>query len=141
MRTRVAHRFLTLSGLAVVTLLGACGRKASGGTAALAVSEIQLGRSVNADLSIQDQTTTFRPTDVIYASVATKGAGSGTINARWTYQDGQQVSADSRTIAPNGPAHTEFHISKPSGWPAGKYHVEITLNGASVGTKDFEVKS
>jgi hypothetical protein len=43
-------------------------------------------------------------------------------------------------IAPTGPATTEFHISKPSGWPAGKYKVEISADGAPAGSKEFEVK-
>ena len=140
MRTRMAHNISTLCLLAAVAVSGACGRKASGGTGALAVTDIDLGRSVNADLTIADKTTTFHPNDVIYASVATKGTGNATLNARWTFQDNQQVSTDSRTVAPNAPAHTEFHVSKPSGWPVGHYRVEITLNGVSAGTKDFDVK-
>jgi hypothetical protein len=35
---------------------------------------------------------------------------------------------------------TEFHISKPGGWPKGKYKVEILLNGVAAETEDFEVK-
>jgi len=34
---------------------------------------------------------------------------------------------------------TEFHISKPGGWPEGDYKVEVMLNGASAGTKSFKV--
>lgn len=40
-----------------------------------------------------------------------------------------------QTIAPTGESATEFHISKPDGWPAGKYRVEILLNGATVQTR------
>ena len=50
------------------------------------------------------------------------------------------VKTDSQTIAPTGPAATEFHIAKPSGWPVGKYKVDITVDGSSAGTKEFEVK-
>ena len=71
--------------------------------------------------------------------MATDGSGSGTLRARWTFQ-GQVVNESEQPIAPTGPAHTEFHISKPDGWPKGKYKVEITLNGTSVGSKDFEIK-
>jgi hypothetical protein len=81
--------------------------------------------------------------DVIYLSIATKGAGPATLATRWTTQDGQLVNETSRTISPNGdqPVHTEFHISKPEGLPAGKYHVVVSLNGTTAGEKDFEVKS
>ena len=46
----------------------------------------------------------------------------------------------SETIAPTGPSVTEFHISKPSGWPIGKYKVEISADGTPATTKEFEVK-
>ncbi len=36
-------------------------------------------------------------------------------------------------------SHTEFHISKPSGWPVGKYKVTLSLGGAPAGAQDFEV--
>ncbi len=60
--------------------------------------------------------------------------------AKWTFQTGQTVKTDSQTIAPTGPAATEFHISKKTPWPVGKYKVEITVDGASAGTKEFEIK-
>jgi hypothetical protein len=105
------------------------------------VSQIDIGRSLNADKTINDNTDSFKPNDVIYASVATAGsAPTATLKVRWTYQDGQVVDEATQTITPTGNARTEFHISKPDGWPAGKYKVEAFLNGASSGTKDFEVK-
>lgn len=72
--------------------------------------------------------------------MATDGSGNGTLRARWTYQDGKVVNESEQPIAPTGPAHSEFHISKPDGWPKGKYTVEKTRNGTSVGSKDFEIK-
>jgi len=53
---------------------------------------------------------------------------------------GQVVDNSTQTISPTGPAVTEFHLSKPSPWPEGDYKVEISLNGASAGTKGFKVK-
>ena len=104
------------------------------------VSQIDIGRSLNADKTINDNTNSFKPTDAIYASIATEGsAPTATLKARWTYQDGQVVDESTQTIAPTGKARTEFHISKPDGWPTGKYKLEAFLNGSSSGTKDFEV--
>lgn len=105
------------------------------------VSGIELGRGIGADKRVTGATTTFGPTDTIYVSVATEGsAASKTIGARWTFEDGQVVSEDSETVSPTGPAATEFHIAKPSGWPAGKYTVAITVDGQAAGRKEFEVK-
>jgi hypothetical protein len=60
--------------------------------------------------------------------------------AKWTYQDGQTVNESSQSIAPTGPAATAFQVAKPDGFPAGKYKVEITKDGVSAGTREFEVK-
>lgn len=106
----------------------------------LSVSSVTLGKAVGADRSIAQPAATFGPKDTIYASVATVGsAASAELAAVWTFQTGQVVLADTQAIAPTGPANTEFHISKPSGWPAGKYKVTISLNGAPAGAQDFEV--
>ena len=109
--------------------------------AEFSVSGIEVGRAIGTDKRIATPVSTFKPTDTIYASVATEGAApSKTITARWTFEDGQVVKEGTETIAPTGPAATEFHISKPGGWPAGKYKVEISVDGAAAGNKDFEVK-
>lgn len=108
--------------------------------AALTVGTIELGRAVGADKRVTDKTEVFKPTDTIYVSVVTQGsAPSATLQARWTYQDGQVVNESSQTIAPTGTAATEFHISKPDGWPAGVYTVEVLLNGSSARKVDFKV--
>jgi hypothetical protein len=108
---------------------------------AFAVSDVTLGKAIGADKRVATPTTTFAPKDTIYASVATTGsAPSKTITAKWTYQDGQTVKEGTETIAPTGPAVTEFHIAKPTGWPVGKYKVEIAVDGTPATSKDFDVK-
>ena len=108
---------------------GACGKKAqdtsttSGGAIApgngsVQVADVTLGRSVSADKRVADQTGTFSPSDTIFASVHTTGSAQTNLAARWTFQDGQVVNERTESIAPSGDAYTEFHISKPSGWPA-----------------------
>jgi hypothetical protein len=108
---------------------------------AFAVSDVTLGKAIGADKKVATPTTTFATRDTIYASVATSGsAPSKTITAKWTYQDGQTVKEGSETIAPTGPAVTEFHLAKKTPWPAGKYKVEIAVDGTPSTTKEFEVK-
>lgn len=105
------------------------------------VGSIDLGKGIGSDKHVTTPTTTFAPSDTIYVSVATDGAApSKVIAAKWTFQSGQTVKENTDTIAPTGPAATEFHIAKKSGWPVGKYKVEILVDGSSAGTKDFEVK-
>ena len=99
------------------------------------------GRSLASGKAIADKTEEFRPADTIYLSVETDGTSpKTTLTAHWTYQDGQVVKEQSETIAPAGKASTEFHIEKPGGWPAGKYAVKVSLDGAAAGGKDFVVK-
>ena len=108
---------------------------------AVRVTNVTLGRSVGGDKAITDSTDTFKPNDTIYASVATEGsAQSATLRAKWSFEDGQLVDESTRTIAPNNKERTEFHISKPDGWPAGKYKVEVFLNDRSAETKSFDVR-
>ena len=119
-----------------------CGTTGTSGTTAVKVTDISLGRAIGGDKSISDSTDKFRPNDTIYASVTTDGsAPSATLRARWTFEDGQTVSESSQPIAPNNRERTEFHISKPNGWPAGKYKLEVFLNDQSVETKTFEVQA
>lgn len=106
----------------------------------LAVVDVELGRTIGPDRAITNSTDDFAPTDTVFASVETRGTGSGTtLTARWTFEDGQVIDETSQTISPMGPANTEFHISMPGGLPAGEYSVEILLNGQSVETESFEV--
>jgi hypothetical protein len=108
---------------------------------AFAVQGIELGKSIDADKKVTAPSTTFGRRDTIYASVATEGAApSKTVSAKWTFQGGQVVKEQSESIAPTGPAATEFHISKKGPWPVGKYKVEVSVDGAAAGSKDFEIK-
>jgi len=108
---------------------------------AFAAQGIELGKSIDADKKVTAPATTFGRRDTIYASVATEGAApSKAISAKWTFQGGQVVKEQSESIAPTGPAATEFHISKKGPWPVGKYKVEVSVDGAAAGSKDFEIK-
>ncbi|CAM5633917.1 hypothetical protein [Rhodanobacter lindaniclasticus] len=113
-----------------------------GGEASAMVSfaSVELGSTVDAGNKIAASGTSFAPKDTIYASVDTSGSGTATLAAKWTYQDGQTVHEDSKTLDATGPETTAFMISKPDGFPAGNYKVDISLNGTQVASKDFSVK-
>jgi len=104
---------------------------------ALDVTDVALGRSIGADKKVVEEIGDFAPTDTIYASVETSGIGSGTLAARWTFEDGQVVDEGSQSVS--GAGITEFHVSKPDGWPAGHYEVVISLNGDEVERSGFDV--
>jgi len=133
--------------LALLMMSAACNRGGADNTGtpsntALRVTDVTLGRAVGGDKAITDRTETFRANDTIYASVATEGAASSaTLRARWTFEDGQVVDESTQKIAPNNRERTEFHISKPNGWPAGKYKLEVFLDERSAETKNFDVRA
>lgn len=111
--------------------------------AGIAVSSVTAGTSIGADKKITVATDTFAKSDTMYVSVDTTGSGTARLDAKWTYRKGDSVvvvQEDSMTITANGPATNEFHVSKPDGWPAGNYEVEVMLDGRSVGSKKLTVK-
>lgn len=154
----IRSRRALLAALATgLVLTGACGKKAPPPPAEqpaatpapppppLAVAGIDLGKAIDASNKVAAPMTTFGVRDTIYASVSTTGAGTNaTLQAKWTFVKAAggevAVNESSLTISPTGPVATEFHITKASAWPRGKYKVEVSLNGTSAGVKEFEVK-
>ncbi len=146
-------RMLLIAG--ALAMLGACSKNSSTtqtsdnqmqtdqqAPADVSVSHIEMGRNVDADKRVTEATKEFRPNETVYASVLTNGAAQNAeMMVRWTYQDGQIVDETTQTISPTGTAATEFHIAKPEGLPAGKYKLEVFVNGKSAGTEEFEIKN
>jgi hypothetical protein len=153
---RSTSRLLAAAALMLATATVACkgedraeydSARVAGGTvdsglaSNLRVADVELGKGKDTDGSVRDVTDDFGANDTIYVAVRTTGTSSDArLTARWTFQDNQVVSEDSRTIAPTADAWTEFHVSKAGGWPKGNYKVAILLNGQEVESEDFEVK-
>lgn len=122
------------------------GATPAGPTSPATVTRVELGKAVDADKRVTTPTTTFAPRDTIHVSVATSTGNPNasvpaTLGAKWTHLDSNQtVHEESRGMTLSGDGTTEFHISKPDGWPTGRYRVEVTLDGRVVQTRDFEVR-
>ena len=116
---------------------------ATAGDNAFRVATLTLGSAIDAGFAVTAPATRFADdTPVIYASVATIGhTTSATLDARWRYLEGQGVLVNelSQTVATNGPAVTTFKVQNPNRWPAGKYNVQISLNGKLAASRDFEI--
>ncbi len=108
------------------------------------VTGADLGKGIQPDNTVQTATDTFGPKDTIYLSVASVGMAPQAVFAtRWTFGPKDVlVHEESKTVTPPSEKamHTEFHISKPSGWPAGSYKVVLTVDGQPSQTKSFTVK-
>ena len=146
---------LTLAVIAAMALtLAACGKKdeppkpkvseaPSTAPAGVSVTTITLGNEIGPEKKVVRPTDSFAKNDTVYASVDTVGSGTSTLQAKWTYRaNGQDmpVRDDSQTINTVGAATSEFHVSKPDGWPPGDYNVEISASGNSSGSRAFTVK-
>ena len=112
--------------------------------AVVSVVAVTLGNAIDAEKKIASAVDTFTPKETIYASVDTIGTGPAKLRALWSFVRGEKVAKVDETtieISPTGPSTSEFHVSKPSGWPKGDYKVEIFLNDAAVPaqTKTFKV--
>ena len=120
--------------LAFAASIAACGPREP-----LTVESFQLGRSLNPDRTVANHTTTFKPEDTFYVSILSPAPGYGTLGVRWAYE-GRVVDEPKQDVSYRGAAATEFHLVNSSGFPPGDYSVEVFLNGASVGKRDFHVQ-
>ncbi|MEP6506783.1 MAG: hypothetical protein ABJC63_01050 [Gemmatimonadales bacterium] len=147
----------SLAAIAMVFAVAGCKKKDAGAvdTAAMApvdtmpampapvhVTDVSTGKGLTADKHLVTATSDFGVRDTIYVVATTEGAAtSAKLDAKWTYNGKQTVNQSSLNIAPTGPeAREEFHIKKAGAWPKGAYKVEIMLDGASAGSKDFTIK-
>jgi len=107
------------------------------------VDSVTLGTAIDTGYAVTTPATSFSAdTHTIYASVATTGRTAGAkLAARWRYLEGQGVPVNEldQTVATDGPAVTTFEVQNPNRWPAGKYVVEISLDGKPVAQQGFEV--
>ena len=112
--------------------------------AGVSVSSATLGSEIGPDKKVTAPKESFAKGDTIYVAVDTAGSGSATVKAKWTFigKDGKSVPVkeDTQTIQATGPSTTEFHVSKPDGWPVGDYQVEVLVDDKPVQTKRFTVK-
>jgi hypothetical protein len=109
------------------------------------VTSVSVGNRVGPDGMVSAAGTTFAPTDTIIASVTTQTSNpaasvSGSLGARWLFEDGQVVNIESKSFTFAGPGTTNFQINKPDGWPAGRYSLEVSLNGTVVKTTQFDIR-
>lgn len=107
------------------------------------VASLTLGTAIDTGYAVITPATSFSAdTHTIYASVATTGhTTSAKLGARWRYLEGQGLLVNelSQTVATDGPTVTTFEVQNPNRWPAGKYVVEISLDGKPVAQQGFEV--
>ncbi|MEP6907713.1 MAG: hypothetical protein ABI858_06995, partial [Pseudoxanthomonas sp.] len=81
--------------------------------------------------------------DKIIVSVKTDAAtaANAAIDAKLTYQDGQVAGQQTANVKAEDAGTTNVEFSNSNAWPAGKYKVDVTVNGMAAGmTQEIEVK-
>ena len=110
--------------------------------APVTATSVTVGNMAAADKSVAAMST-FTPKDKIIVSVKTDATvpANATIDAKLTYQDGQVAGTQSTTIKAEDAGTTNVEFSKATPWPAGKYKVDVTVNGQAAGmTQEIEIK-
>jgi hypothetical protein len=122
--------------VAVFALVGAV---ACGPSGPLQVVTVQIGRTLNSDDSVGNISSTFKPTDTVYAAVLFEAAGTGSATVRWRY-NGQTVSEETKDVRLTREGAASFHLQPPSaGFPEGDYRAEFEVDGQNAGFREFRV--
>ena len=108
----------------------------------VSATSVTVGNMAAADKSVA-AVGMFGVKDKIIVSVKTDAAtpANAAIDAKLTFQDGQVAGQQTATVVAGGVDTTNIEFSNTNAWPAGKYKVDVTLNGQPVGmTQEIEVK-
>ena len=107
---------------------------------------LELGTAAGADMKIATPTRAFATKDKMIAAVTTRTNDANTtvpakVGVRWTHADSNQtVNEETRDLQLKGEQTWDFEITNSNPWPAGKYKVEVMLDGNVAQTREFEVK-
>ena len=117
------------------------------GPATAQVHDLVLGNAVDADRRVTRPMSGFSPRDTTLHAAVSIGSSdpataiAGKLGVKWTHIDSSQsVREESKDVVFATDDVTGFQVSKPDGWPTGRYKVEIALDGNLVQTREFEVK-
>ena len=90
------------------------------------------------------QTTVYAPKDAFFCIVSLANAPDDTkVKAVWTAVDVAGVAANTQILEKEmvtGLSKLTFTLTNDNPWPAGKYKVDIQLNGTTAKTVEFQVK-
>lgn len=123
---------MTILSLMLVTVIGCSFSTAN-------IKEATMAR----DYDGTDPTTTFKRDDVFYCVVILANAPDDTtVKASWTAVKAVGAEPDTfidETELTSGSNSLHFQLSNTNPWPAGKYKVDLYLNGELDRTLEFDV--
>lgn len=114
--------------------------------ATASVEAITLGTSVGQDRSIPEPATRFSSdAGTLYAAVVLTSSQpdtptQGTLQARWSFQDGQLVDERSEAFDFTGQDTINFRVRHQDGWPAGDYTLATEIDGQPAQRVTFTIE-
>jgi hypothetical protein len=109
----------------------------------LTIVNVDLGKKLEADKDVSDDTETFAKSDTVYASVLTSGiepeGQRSNIVGRWTFPDGTTHNEPAQGIT-EGSNRLVVFLTRPDGLAAGKYTFHVLVNDREVRSKEFTVQ-
>lgn len=103
------------------------------------VTDIELGKAIDAKKTITEPTRVFHPDDTVYVSVRMEGAADDAwLTTRW-FHEREQIHRARHRSSPDGVGITEMHLDPPQVLATGRYTVEVRLNGKIVEARQFMV--
>jgi len=107
----------------------------------VSVTSITVGNTAAEDRSVAAMSS-LGAKDKVIVSVRTEGAAANTtVAAKLTYQDGQVAGEESQALSTSGSETTNIEFSNTEAWPAGRYTVDVTLDGQPAGmSQQIEIK-
>ena len=109
----------------------------------LTIVNVDLGKHIEEDKEVDDDTETFARGDSVYASVLTSGiepeGQRSNIVGRWSFPDGTNVDQKAEGIT-EGSNRLVFFLTRPDGLAAGKYTFRVLVDDREVRSKEFTVQ-
>ena len=100
---------------------------------------VTFGKSINPDGSVAAAVDTFTPGEPLFASLDVQPISPGTeVRLAWRGPAGQD-NGEEQMVVPPGARIVNFKARDTTAWTAGEHRLEVSLGGASVGSKTFRI--
>lgn len=103
---------------------------------AVAADAVLVGTALDAAGAATGAKPAYSTSDTVHASLSAKGR-SGTAKVYWTAPNGLSAKEEEKPLSGE---NVNFQFSRADGMKAGKYNVEIDVDGVPAGIVDFTVQ-
>ena len=102
----------------------------------VAADAVRVGTALDAAGAASGAKPAYSTSDTLHASLSAKGR-TGTAKVYWTASNGLSAKEEEKALSGD---NVSFQFSRADGMKAGKYNVEIDVDGVPAGIVDFTVQ-